>query len=307
MDIAVAIPTYNRAALLPATLDAVLAQTLQPTEIVVCDDGSTDDTGAVLARYASQVRGCQIPNAGPGSARAAAIAATRASWIALCDSDDLWDPTHLARLAMLAQRWPGATLLFTNFQTFGPAARDPRDKFASAPPGWWAQMIKTREDHFADLGLAPYTGFLSFQPIFPSAMMFRRELYDAVGGIWPAVSRWRAEDAHLTRRLLLRARVACDFQPTTAIRKHPGNFSAEDLKNDEAGLRILQALRQEPIVQASFLAAHEAVITRDTAALFRGYFYARQFAAAAHLAADNPALALGWRRSAARLLGPLLN
>jgi glycosyltransferase involved in cell wall biosynthesis len=73
MDIAVAIPTYNRAALLPATLDAVLAQTLQPTEIVVCDDGSTDDTGAVLARYASQVQGCQIPNAGQGSARAAVV------------------------------------------------------------------------------------------------------------------------------------------------------------------------------------------------------------------------------------------
>jgi len=84
---------------------------------------------------------------------------------------------------MSAERWSGATLWFFNFQTFCPAARDPRDKFASAPPGRWAAMIKAREDQLAALGVAPYARCLSVQPIFPSAMIFRRELFGAIGGI----------------------------------------------------------------------------------------------------------------------------
>ena len=303
MEIAVAIPAYNRADLLEVTLDSVLGQTLPPTEVFVYDDGSSDGTPAVLARQPPLVRWQSGPNLGPGLARAAAIAGTTAPWIALCDSDDLWHPEHLAGLAALHQRWPAVSLMFSNFETFGPGAGGTAPKFDTAPVGWWSRRIVERDGDACLLGEAPYPSLLSFQPIFPSTLLFRRAAYERVGGTRPEVSRWPSEDAHLTRRLLLVSTVACTWRSTCQIRRHAGNYSSLDLRNDEGRLRILELLRHDPLLGVDAVAATEREIARSVPLLFRGYFHAREYAAAARLAAAHPAMSLGWRRAAARLLG----
>jgi glycosyltransferase involved in cell wall biosynthesis len=93
-DVSVVIPTYNRADLLPRAIDSALAQTAPPVEIIIVDDGSTDDTPAVVMRYAERhagrVRSLRIPNGGVARARNAGIAAARSQWVALLDSDDEW-------------------------------------------------------------------------------------------------------------------------------------------------------------------------------------------------------------------------
>ena len=71
------IPTYNRAWLLPQTLACVLAQTYPHLEIIVVDDGSTDDTPALLAQYADRVKTIRQENQGETAARNAGIAAAR--------------------------------------------------------------------------------------------------------------------------------------------------------------------------------------------------------------------------------------
>lgn len=93
--VSVVIPTYNRAELIPATLDSVFSQTFQYLEVVVVDDGSTDNTLEVLGRYGSAIRVVRQANQGEGAARNAGIDAARGKYIAFVDSDDLWEPSKL--------------------------------------------------------------------------------------------------------------------------------------------------------------------------------------------------------------------
>jgi len=95
-SITVVVPTYNRAALLVETLRTILAQTTPPDEIIVVDDGSTDETASVCAAQPQPVRYVRQANSGlPAIARNRGIAEAKGDWIALCDSDDLWHPRKL--------------------------------------------------------------------------------------------------------------------------------------------------------------------------------------------------------------------
>lgn len=102
--VTVVIPTYNRAHVICRTIDNVFEQTYPNIEVIVVDDGSTDDTQARLRQYAGRIRVISQPNAGPAAARNRGIEAARREFIALQDSDDLWMPTKLERQVALLQR-----------------------------------------------------------------------------------------------------------------------------------------------------------------------------------------------------------
>ena len=105
--VTVVIPTYNRAALLPRALGSVLEQTAADRcEIIVVDDGSTDATAAVLARYGARIRVIRQPNRGLGGARNTGIRAAAGEFIAFLDDDDLWVPDKLAVQLAAFARWP---------------------------------------------------------------------------------------------------------------------------------------------------------------------------------------------------------
>jgi len=93
--ISVIIPTYNYARYLRQAIDSALAQTYAPLEVIVIDDGSTDETPQVLAEYGERIRTIRQINAGVGAARNSGVAAARGEYIALLDSDDLWLPRKL--------------------------------------------------------------------------------------------------------------------------------------------------------------------------------------------------------------------
>ncbi len=88
--ISVVIPAYNAARWIGETLESVLAQTYQDFEVIVVDDGSTDETAAVVGEFGGRVRCIQQPNRGQASARNAGIRAARGEYIAFLDADDLW-------------------------------------------------------------------------------------------------------------------------------------------------------------------------------------------------------------------------
>lgn len=92
----VIIPTYNRAALLREALDSVFTQTLNDYEVIVVDDGSTDDTEAMVRNYPGKIQLLKQKNIGPGAARNAGVAAAVGEYVAFLDSDDLWFPWTLA-------------------------------------------------------------------------------------------------------------------------------------------------------------------------------------------------------------------
>ena len=102
----VVVPTYNNGRFLPRALDSVLAQTLRPEEIIVVDDGSTDDTREVLGRYSDHVRAVHQGNRGLSAARNIGISLARGDLIAFLDSDDTWEPGKLEAQVALWQRHP---------------------------------------------------------------------------------------------------------------------------------------------------------------------------------------------------------
>ena len=97
MKISVIIPSWNRADRLAAALASVRAQTLAPHEVIVVDDGSTDNTRALLASEFPEVRYIYQQNHGVSHARNTGIRAASGNWIALLDSDDRWKPDKLQR------------------------------------------------------------------------------------------------------------------------------------------------------------------------------------------------------------------
>lgn len=103
--ISIILPTYQRATLLPRSIGSVLSQTFHDWELVVVDDGSTDNTADVVAgwqQHCERIRYLHQPNRGVGAARNRGIAAAGGEYIACLDSDDEYRPTHLeTRLALV--------------------------------------------------------------------------------------------------------------------------------------------------------------------------------------------------------------
>lgn len=116
MRISVVIPAYNAARFLPRCLASVLAQTHSAEEILVVDDGSTDDTAAVASSFGG-VRVLSRSNGGLSAARNTGIQSATGDWIALLDADDLWAPEKLAAQAERVR--PDTVLVYTGIRVFG--------------------------------------------------------------------------------------------------------------------------------------------------------------------------------------------
>jgi glycosyltransferase involved in cell wall biosynthesis len=99
--VSVVIPNYNCGRFLAETLESVFAQTYPAVDVIVVDDGSSDDSLEVLARYAGRVRVVQQSNQGVSAARNAGIRESRGELVALLDGDDLWHPEKLAKQVAL--------------------------------------------------------------------------------------------------------------------------------------------------------------------------------------------------------------
>jgi glycosyltransferase involved in cell wall biosynthesis len=99
--ISIVIPTFNRAGRLPLSIRSAMDQTYPNTEIIIVDDGSTDNTREALAGYGSAIRYFRQENAGASAARNRGVREARGEWVAFLDSDDRWYPEKLARQARL--------------------------------------------------------------------------------------------------------------------------------------------------------------------------------------------------------------
>ena len=95
-NVSVIIPTFNRAAFLPKTIQSVLDQTAQDFEIILVDDGSTDNTAEVLDEFKDRLTYIKQTNQGPASARNTGIKKSQGKFLAFVDSDDWWDKNKLA-------------------------------------------------------------------------------------------------------------------------------------------------------------------------------------------------------------------
>jgi len=124
--VSIIVPTYNRAYCLPRTIDSVLAQTYTHFEILIIDDGSTDNTRELVAGMAARdgrIRYLFQPNAGVSAARNCGLRAARGAYIALLDSDDVWKPWKLEVQLACLTFLPEAGMIWTNMEAVDPEGR----------------------------------------------------------------------------------------------------------------------------------------------------------------------------------------
>jgi len=96
LKVSIVIPLYNKALYVERALDSIGAQTFSDFEVIVVDDGSTDNGASVVARYPDpRVRLITQSNAGPGPARNAGIGEAQGEFVAFLDADDEWLSTYL--------------------------------------------------------------------------------------------------------------------------------------------------------------------------------------------------------------------
>ena len=233
MDVSVIIPTYNRPALLKQTLDSVLAQTVGPREIILVDNGTNDETRAMVeAAYRGAVTYLKVPPEGVQAARNAGIARAQGAWIATLDDDDLWRPHYLEHVAEAAADGR-ANLIYSDFRKFieEDGARNPyaRSNFEMAPAGYWDGVPgPTANEAWSFAGSFPVERLLRFVAFYPSTMAIRRDLVQAIGGFNREIFGIKSEDMEFTARALLAGRLAIVWAPSADYRIHGANSCAAD-------------------------------------------------------------------------------
>lgn len=292
----VIIPSYNRKEYLFESLDSVLSQTLAPHEIIVYDDGSEDGTREALETFNDRITYQWSLNQGLVIARKNAIAMSSGDWIALLDSDDKWAPEYLAEVAVSQRRFPEAGLLVSNFQNFNDEGATYYDQFASAPDGWWERSTQSSFGRMVLLRDDCYLDYLQFQPGFPSATVFSRQLYNDVGGMNPEVSGLLAEDAHFSRRMAAYGRVCCNFKKRVFVRKHHGNMSGDKARNIKDRIRILELLIHNREIPEHYVAPTMAAIQSWRVEAFDQIFQLGDFTGARQMIRPHQQHRLGARR-----------
>jgi len=217
--ISVVIPTYNRSDLLLQALDSVLNQTYKPHEIIVVDDGSTDDTAARLGPYRSQIRYFRQDNRGASAAQNEGVKLATGKWVAILASDDKWLPPKL-ELQVKAVTSLG--------DSFGACFTDCSFKDGNTLIG-----SAFKDSSFAagrDFGELenPLPLLLSYNAlIYVQSLMFRRQIFENIGGFDTNLT--VSEDVDLLFRMAFKTRFCFVNRPLVHIDRTPSRARLTDL------------------------------------------------------------------------------
>lgn len=245
--VSVLIPAYNASGVLAETLDAVLSQRYVPAEVIVLDDGSTDNTSEVVARFGKRVSYRFAPNGGIDRARNLAASFATSPFLAFCDHDDLWREDKLAQQMELHQRNPDLQYSFTNFSIVVDGVWASRTKLDEAPAGFFAGIDSLGCEPF-EYKSSLYDQLLSFQPIWPSTIVISRRFFAELKGFREEFGKNPSEDLEFTLRCVQRTPIGVVPEPVVGVRRHPLNYSGDNYKTTRGQIEVLQyALRHHSI------------------------------------------------------------
>lgn len=170
--ISIIIPLYNKAESIATALDSVLAQTYQDFEVVVVDDGSTDDGVAIVEKYTdSRIRLIRQDNAGVSAARNRGIAEAKGAYVAFLDADDEWMPVFLEEIVVLQKEFP--------------ASRAHATRYVQCQNGAKKNIVLNKLPFTSEHGvLTNYfeVASCSHPPVWTGAVCIERALLNEIGG-----------------------------------------------------------------------------------------------------------------------------
>jgi glycosyltransferase involved in cell wall biosynthesis len=265
--VSVVIPTFNRAQYIVSAVESVLAQRDACLELIVVDDGSTDDTAERLQPYLDRIRYVSQENAGAGASRNRGMALANGEYIAFLDSDDLWQPTKLALQVAYMEAHDDVDLVCTDFGGFndsGPLAQSYIAEFCEVV-GWrqrrFDQIYPLQDEIcFGGATVAAYRGNV-FDTVFEgyltltSTVLMRRRCIETCGFFPEHLP--TSEDVAYFQRVARHHSFAFLDTPTTWYRRG----HQDQLSSDQHGAETLRV----------WLALAERVRRND-----RGYYEAHR-------------------------------
>ena len=252
-NLSVIIPSYNRAILLGPTVKSILHDPPGEVEVIVVDDGSTDNTAEVAGLLGPSVRYLRQDNAGPAVARNTGFAASRGKYVSFLDSDDHWAPGAASRLLGVLERHEGLAL------AFGDAAKGtPEEGYASVVATFGGEAFTALpgepiETNVRRLERRPFFKLLSRRNVvFLGSLILRREVVEQSGGFDPDL--FGGEDWEFVMRLAARHEYAyCEGDPVAYYLQHPGGISRDLDQMEREFAKALRRVSRQPGLDAADL------------------------------------------------------
>ena len=242
MKFSVIIPLYNKAPYVKKALEFVCAQTYRDYEIIVINDGSTDNSAIIAEEYLNGVEGISYQilsqqNAGVSAARNNGVAQASGDYIAFLDADDWWEPTYLERMAQLIEDYPEAGLYACNYYYH----KDGKNIIKVDIPTGYFNYPKEYYKNFA-------------MPVWTGGTMIPRQIYDEMGGFPLGIK--LGEDFLLWAKIAMQYKVAFLNEPqayynNTLPPNHRATYKLHNptdhmlFRLDLLGDRAIQILHEE--------------------------------------------------------------
>lgn len=229
VKISAVIPTYNREQLIGRAIRSALAQEYAALEIIVVDDGSSDNTLRQVQEFGDKVVYLFQPNSGVSAARNRGVERSRGEWVAFLDSDDAWEPFHLSRMAeAITETGGAAALYFSDLQ-------HPKSQGGSRL--WERCEFQIAKKWQLSSNASEWT-MMTIQPMMLQASVILKSAYQRLGGL-PEQFRTR-EDTFLFHKIAL-AHTICAVAGCGTIMYSDDNIRLSDVYGSDSSMMFDRA------------------------------------------------------------------
>lgn len=259
-EVSVVIPLYNKAPCIERTLRSVLAQTFQDFEVIVVDDGSTDNGAEIVKSILdARIRLIRQENAGVSAARNKGIETAESELIAFLDADDAWKPQYLEKILRLRKKFPEAGAYATSYEEVLPSGKVVIPKFEGIPPPRWEGLLP----NYFRSALGP-------APVWTSAVAIPMPVLLDIGKF--AVGEHMGEDLDMWGRIALKYPIAFSW--------HIGSTYFTNANNRACRAYSYFVERETPFVRTARQAIHRGEVPSDILADLKEYTAKLQIAVA---------------------------
>jgi len=269
--VSVVVPAYNYGRFLGDALRSILSQSLEALEVIVIDDGSTDDTPAVLAQFTDpRVSVHRTERLGVSQVRVLGARLARAPLVAWLDADDVWRPGYLERQVAVLDAEPAVAFSFTDFVRTEHGVVQPETQFDHSPD---LRHLPTRAARAGGARVIEADAFAALVPCAEMPCWIQASVHrkSALEGVRPKPGSMDAEDLYFQLQAYAKGRAAFIDEPLVEVRRHGANSYANSDQIREGVLGVLQQLERE----MSLTPEQRSVLRRRIGNEFcaRGYRY----------------------------------